>query len=129
MLIYDLTDENCEMISIKAYNGNQCLISEYENDIKRIKYIKRLIGKYIKKGDLKERLILNHMIIMGNVFTPDLTTRLLFLKIHPEYHSSLKTFLHYLGYLPEVISYINGKTIKTDSIPYDMEIWEKLRKI
>ena len=129
MLVYDLNDENCDMISIKAYNGNQCLMSEYENDIKRIKYIKRLIGKYVKRGDLKERLILNHIIIMGNVFTPELTTKLLFLKIQGEYHSALKTFLEYLGYLPNTILYINGKIIDTKKIPKDQDILERLKEI
>lgn len=129
MLVYDLNDENCDMISIKAYNGNKCLMSEYENDIKRIKYIKRLIGKYVKRGDLKERLILNHIIIMGNVFTPELTTKLLFLKIQGEYHSALKTFLEYLGYLPDKILYINGKIIDTKKIPKDQDILERLKEI
>jgi len=76
----NLNDENFIMYAIKAYNKPNCVMSEFEEDIKRIKYIKRLIKRYSITGDLKERLILNHIIILSNVFGIEATVRMLFLK-------------------------------------------------
>jgi len=126
---YDLNDQNLEILSIKFYNGNSWLKEDFEVDMKRLKYIKRLLGKYVKKNDLKERLILNHIIILGNVFGPDFTSRLLFFYHDEAYYPIIKTFLFFLNYLPEKINSINGKIIDTRLIPLDMKLVDVLRKI
>ena len=86
------------MFAIKAYNKPNCIMSEFEEDIKRIKYVKRLIKKYVVTGDLKERLILNHIIILSNVFGIEATVRMLFLKLDEKHYPILKTFLLFLNH-------------------------------
>lgn len=86
-------------------------------DLERIKYIKRLLNKFEKKDSLKERLILNHIIILNNVFGAEACARILFFKLEPEYHSCLKSFLQYLQILPKKIPEAN-----LDSIPSDYRI-------
>jgi len=128
-MIYDLNESNFDIIITKAYSGKYWTKEELELDLKRIRYIKRLIGKYIRKHELNDRLILNHIIILGNVFGPELTTKILFLRLDKEYHSVLKTFLLYLEYLPNEIYYVNGNVIDTKIIPVEMNVANKLREI
>lgn len=97
-----LTDNTLMLYAMKHYDNSQCMgIQEFQEDLGRIKYIKRLFRKYQKNGVLRERLILNHIIIMYNVFGIRAATRILFFKIDQEHHSLLKTFLVFLNYLPE----------------------------
>lgn len=128
-MIYDLNESNFDIIIAKAYSGKYWTKEELELDLKRIRYIKRLIGKYIRKHELNDRLILNHIIILGNVFGPELTTKILFLRLNKEHHSVLKTFLLYLEYLPDEIYYVDGKVIDTKIIPVEMNVANKLREI
>lgn len=128
-MIYDLNEENFDILVAKFYCGKYWTIEELENDLKRVKYIKRLIGKYVRKNDLNDRLILNHIIILGNVFGPDFTTKLLFFKLDKEYYPVLKTFLLFLNYLPDTIRYVNGEAIDTRLISVDMPVANCLRKI
>lgn len=97
-----ITNENVRMFAIKHYDNPQCEgESEFEDDMKRFKYLKRLLRKYLETGELKERLILNHMIVINNVFGADAGSTLLIFKIEPEFWSVLKTFMKFLGMLPE----------------------------
>lgn len=128
-MIYDLNESNFDIIITKAYSGKYWTKEELELDLKRIRYIKRLIGKYIRKHELNDRLILNHIIVLGNVFGPELTTKILFLRLDKEYYSVLKTFLLYLEYLPNEIYYVNGNVIDTKIIPVEMNVANKLREI
>ena len=90
------------MFAIKHYDNPQCSgESEFYDDMKRFKYIKRLLRKYVESGDLKERLLLNHMIVINNLFGTDAASTLLLFKIEPQYWSVLKTFMNFLGMLPE----------------------------
>ena len=83
-------------------------------DLERIKYIKRLLNKFEKKDLLKERLVLNHIIILNNVFGAEACARILFFKLEPEYHSCLKSFLKYLQILPIKIPELDLNLIPTD---------------
>lgn len=128
----DKVDEfNFLLYAAKHYDNPQCYDTvEFYDDLKRIKYIKRLINRYIEEGDLKERLILNHIIILSNVFGPSATVKMLFLKckgMEPQ----LKSFLQFLNLLPEKIENvgIESKTINTKDIVLDVKILEELRKI
>jgi hypothetical protein len=101
-------------------------MSEFENDIKRTKYLKRLFRRYKVSKSLKERLILNHIILLNNVFGPEPTARILFYRIDERDYDVLKTFLKYLSILPDIIHGIRGKNIYTSDIPYDGYIAEIL---
>lgn len=128
-LNYDLNDENFLILAMKAYNNVNLALTEFESDIKRVKYIKRLINQYNNDKDLKERLILNHIIVLSNVFGIEFTTKLLFFKIEEKNWSILKVFLVYLNYLPDYIRTISGCEINCKEIPLDWNVVERLRKI
>ena len=125
----DLNDDNFMMYAMKCYSSPTCIMSEFESDIKRTKYLKRLFRRYKITKSLKERLILNHIILLNNVFGPEATARILFYKIDERDYDILKTFLSYLNIAPEVITGINGKTIDVTTIPLDSNVVEILRKI
>lgn len=125
----NLNDDNFLIYAMKNYNSPNCIISEFHDDIKRIKYIKRLIRKYKITKDLKERLILNHIIVLSNVFGAEATTRILFFKVDERDYDVLKTFLLFLNLLPKMVSGINGKNINTNVISLDWNVVSKLRTI
>jgi hypothetical protein len=128
-MLDDLNDDNFLIYSMKAYTSPHCIMSEYESDIKRTKYLKKLIRRYKVSKDLKERLILNHLILLYNVFTVEAATRILFYKIDEQDYDVLKTFLIYLNYMPQRIVGIKGKTIESSDILIDMDVAEILRKL
>ena len=114
---------------MKSYNSPHCIMSEFEGDIKRTKYLKKLFRKYKKSNILKERLILNHIILIYNVFGVEAATRILFFRIDERDYDILKTFLLYLNYMPDRVEGINGKNIDSSTIMVDMNIAEILRKL
>ena len=94
----NITNENVMMFAIRHYNNPQCEgEKEFQDDLKRFKYIKRLLRKYDETGILKERLLLNHFIVLNNVFSTEACATLLLFKIQKEYWSVLKSFLLYLN--------------------------------
>jgi hypothetical protein len=98
----ELTDENFQLFAAKHYNNPQCLsLEEFEDDLARFKYLKRLLRRYQETGEIQERLVLNHLIVIYNVFGIPAANRMVFFKIEKELWSPLKTFLVYLNYLPE----------------------------
>ena len=125
----DLNDENFMMYAVKCYTSPHCIQSEFEGDIKRTKYLKRLFRRYKVTKSLKERLILNHIILLNNVFGPDNMARILFYKIDERDYDILKTFLSYLNLMPEMIYGINGKNIRSSEIPIDINVAEILTNI
>ena len=130
MLFDDLTDANFLMFAMKEYTNQQCTnIDEFYDDLKKIKYIKRLLNQYVSEGVLKERLLLNHIIIFYNVFPPAAATRILFFKIEERFWPILKPFLFYLKLMPEDrIESIMGKEIRTNEILMDQGVIDSLRK-
>ena len=96
-----LTHETIDIFALRQYDNRGASKEEFEDDLKRFKYLKRLFRKYDTSGELKVRLIVNHIIILSNVFGVDATTTLLFFKIEVEHWSLLKTFLVYLHFMPE----------------------------
>jgi hypothetical protein len=125
----ELNEDNFIMYAMKCYASPNCVMSEFEGDIKRTKYLKRLFRRYKVAKILKERLILNHIILLNNVFGPEVTARILFYRIDERDYDILKTFLLYLNILPDMVYGINGKNIHTAGIPVDMDIAEILRQI
>jgi len=128
-MIDDLNEDNFLIYAMKAYNAPHCIMSEFEDDIKRTKYLKRLFRRYKITKLLKERLILNHIILLNNVFDPATTARILFYKIDERDYDILKTFLSYLNIMPDVIYGIRGKNLSTADIQIDVNVAEILRKI
>ena len=126
----DLTEENFLMLAMREYNNMQCTdVEEFYDDLKKVKYIKRLFNIYRNDGQLKERLILNHLITWYNVFPVQSGTRILFYKIEEEFWPMLKTFLIFLNRMPDKIESIRGKEIKSTDIKLDDGIVTRLRTI
>ena len=128
MVFDDLNEKNFLLYAMKEYDNPQCVqVEEFYDDLKKVKYIKRLFNQYLNEGVLKERLLLNHIIVFYNVFPVRSATRILFLKIEEEFWPILKTFLVYLSYMPEIIDSINGRAILSDNIQLDQHVVDRLR--
>jgi hypothetical protein len=124
MLNVPLSEDNFLLYAVKMYENPSCKgMSEFYEDLNRIKYIKRLFNKYETKKILKDRLLLNHILILNNVFGVEGCARILFFKIEPKYHSYLKTFLIFLQILPKKIP-----EIKIEDIPTDHRIFAHLKQ-
>lgn len=122
-----LTESTFLLYAMKHYDNPQCTeMSEFEEDMKRFQYLRKLFSRYRQDNDLKERLILNHLIVIFNVFGVD-ATNMLFFKLH-EFHSYLKPFVLYLNYMPQVLQY-DELIINSESITGDIFIENKLREI
>ena len=116
-----ITPNNVLMYAIRNYTNPHCEgEKEFEDDLKRFKYIKRLLRKYYDTDILKERLLLNHIIVLNNVFGADACSTLLVYKIQPEYLPALKSFLLYLNIL---------RDDELKDIDKDEKVFEILRKL
>lgn len=123
-----LNNDNFVLYAAKNYDNPHCGGSdEFFADIKRFKYLKRLFGKYERSGILQERLILNHIVVLYNMFG-DSTTRMLFFKLQG-YHHYLKPFLILLNRLPDVIDINETNKIRTANIDLDTQIITALRNL
>jgi len=121
-----LTEDNFLVYAMKHYDNSQCYnIEEFNDDLKRFLYLKKLFTRYKTELDLKENLILNHLIIIYNIFG-DEATNLLFFKIDEEYWDTLITFLVFLNRMPEELPQYN---IKLSEVELDEFIIQILRKI
>ena len=128
-MLFELTEENFNIYAIKHYDNPTCMgMAEFNDDLKRFRYIKRLLNKYTTERNLKDKLLLNHIIVLNNVFGPEASPKMLFFKIEKQYWSQLKTFLVYLNTMPDTISN-RGTQIKESDIPIDMVIATALRGI
>jgi hypothetical protein len=117
----ELNDDNWMMFASKYYKNIQCTsLEEFYDDLQRFKYLKRLFKRYLNNNDLQERLILNHIIVLNNVFGIKEANKMLFFKIEESHWPLLKTFLVYLNYLPDN-EYVD--------IPLDQNIIKVLRTI
>lgn len=122
MKIFDeLTHRNFKMYAMQHYNNPECTdVEEFKEDVSRFKYIKRLLSRYEAHGDLQERLILNHLIVIYNVFGIQAANKMLWFKVEENHWTYIKPFLVFLNYLP-----INEKV----EVPLDPEIIERLRNL
>ena len=125
----DLCSENIMLYAIKVYDKPNCIMSEFKDDMKRFNYLKRLFYRHRKTGEIKERLILNHIVVLYNVFGPEAATRLLFYKIEKEDYPALKTYLIFLSCMPDVVRGIKSKDIVSSEIPVDTSVANSLREI
>ena len=126
----NLTNDNVLLYAIKFYDNPACRgVHEFNEDLDRIKYIKRLFKRYQTKGVLKERLILNHIIILYNVFGVEAATRILFLRLESDLWPVLKTFLVFLNFMPDRVYGIEGKDVISAEISLDARLITVLRSI
>jgi len=118
--MYNLTEENFTLFAMKHYDNPHCRgVTEFNDDLKKFKYLKRLFRKYRTGGGLKERLILNHIIVIYNLFGVDAATNMLFFKIDKKYWPQLKSFLMYLNVMPP----------DNLMVEVDLEVLQSLREI
>ena len=125
-----LTDRNFLNYASENYQNPVCSsTTEFLEDLRRIKYIKKLITRYLETGELKERLILNHIIVLNNVFKPEVLCRILYLKMAPQF-KYVKPFLVFISVLQDQIIHVKEEgVIRLDFIPMDQGIIDALRKI
>jgi hypothetical protein len=128
-MIENLCDDNFIIYAMKAYNKPNCIMSEFEEDLKRLKYVKRLIRRYRSTGELRERLILNHLIILGNVFGVESSVKMLFYRLDRNDFDILKTFLLFLNFMPKLILGIRNMNINSSDISVDIFVAKRLRDI
>lgn len=136
----NIDNKNSLIYAAHVYDNPACMTKEeFTEDYKRLKYVKRLCRRYSVLTSKKtakvedfgsERLLLNHIIMLGNVFGVEPTVRLLFLKCDDErLWKVLKPFLWHLKYLPRLVRGINGKLVKTDDIPMDDRLLGRIREL
>ena len=116
-----LTRRNFKLFAAKHYDNPECLdIEEFNQDLSRFKYLKRLLRRYELTGDLQERLILNHVIILYNAFGIKACNKMMWYKINEEHWHYIKPFLIFLNYLPE------DEKVEIPMDPYIVEVLRKL---
>jgi hypothetical protein len=129
MVFDELNNDNVTIYAVKAYDRPNCIMSEFKDDMKRFNYLKRLFKRYRKFDELRERLVLNHLVVLCNVFGPEAATRLLFYKMSKDDYSSLKTYLVFLSVMPDRVRGIKGQDVISSDISVDMKIANILRNI
>lgn len=128
MLKIELNEENFEFFAIKHYDDPGCSgVNEFKEDMLRFKYLNRLLNKYAECGDMKENLILNHIVILYNCFD-EAATNLLFYRVAEHNWSILVPFLIYINRMPSELYISSDRTIKDSDIPIDMDVVNKLRE-
>ena len=126
-----LTEDTFLLYCMKHYDGGAlATLEDFHDDLNRIKYIKKLVTRYQQNGLLKDRLILNHIIVLNNMFSAEVTARMLYFKMKDDF-SIIKPFLVTIGIMPE--RFINvgelNNNIDSDTIPLDWKVVEALRSI
>jgi len=126
MVFEKLNENNFLLFAMNHYDNPQChSLEEFDEDLKKFLYLKKLITRYKKDNDLKERLILNHIIVLYNVFGQN-ATRMLFYKVDKDYWDVLVTFLFYLGHMPESLPEYG---VVLSDIKLDEKVIAVLRKL
>ena len=129
-LFDDLNEKNYLHFAMKFYDNRQCTsVEEFNEDLNKIKYVKRLFNRFLETGELRTTLILNHLIVIYNVFENEAATRMLFFRVEKKFYSILKPFLIFLNRLPEKVRGIDGENIQTNHIPLNETTIKELRKI
>lgn len=126
----ELTEDTFEPYAMRHYKNDCCItIDEFYTDLKRIRYIKGLIRRYRESDDLRERLILNHIIILGNIFNAEAVVKMLLFKIDEDDWEVIKPFLSYLNFMPKVIYNLNGRNIWASEIRDNQQVVHKLTEL
>lgn len=124
-----LTRSNFKLYCAKCYqNFDNPDFDSLENDLYNASHTKRLISNYAERGEVKDRLILNYIIILSNLFGPEHAVRILFFRIDRKHHSILKTYLTYLNFMPDVVLGLK-KIILDKDLPLDRSLFKRLEKL
>lgn len=116
-MIYELTDDNFVLYAMKHYDNPGCRgLDEFDDDLKRFRYLKRLFRKYKAGSGLKERLIINHLVVLYNLFGIEAATNMLFFKLDKKHWPQLKSFLLFLNVMPPDNMMIEADTFVLDSL-------------
>lgn len=122
-----LTRDNFMLYAMGNYTNPDCMgMTEFNEDLCKIKYVKRLLKRYIRTGNLRTILLLNHMVVLGNVFGRTPTARMLFFKLERDTHPALKTVLLYLDYIHEGARF-DG--VSVEEVPLDGKLAQILRNL
>ena len=125
-MVEKLNDANFLIFAMHHYDNPQChSLNEFEDDLKKFLYLKKLLSRYKNNNELRERLILNHIIVLYNIFG-EAATNMLFYKVEKSCWDVLVTFLVYLGRMPETLPQYG---IKLSEITLDEKVISVLRKI
>ncbi len=125
MMEQKISEQNFTQLAMRYYDNPQCTsIAESDEDMKRFSYLKKLFGRYAEKGELKERLILNHLVILFNVFGV-VTLEFLFFKIDQDYWSTLITFLVFMDRMCDVPEF----QIRVVDYPLDQSVTQVLETL
>lgn len=120
-----ICDEDFLVFALQHYENPQCIsLEEFYEDLDRIKYLKRLMNRVDRDNGQRNRLVLNHIIILTNVFGARNANRILFFRMEQKYHKYLKTYLHFLNMLVAEIPEANLAVVEIDN-----KLFEELRKI
>ena len=120
-LFDELNEDNFVLFASRYYDNPQCMsIEEFQHDLNRFKYLKRLLKRYTQNNDLQERLILNHIVVIYNVFGIAPANKMMFYRMEKEYWPAIKTFLIFLNYL---------RDDELVDVPLDQTIVNKLRNL
>lgn len=120
----NLTKKNYLSYAMKVYDNPSCSgLDEFHADLLRVKYVKRLINRYTRTGNVSSRLLLNHVIGIYNVFEAQAVARLLFFRTEQSSWPAMKTVLEYLNLMPDTILPIEGVILLNTDIPRDEVLW------
>jgi hypothetical protein len=121
-----LTEENFRLFAAKCYDNPSCMgMREFEADLRRFRYLTRLFNKYLKRGKISDRLVINHLVVLRNVFGDGMLP-MTFFRIEEQHWSALKTFLVFLNFLPDHYRVRSG--LDESEIPLDKPLVDLLRK-
>ena len=124
-----LTKSNFKLYCAQNYYNVAGLDEDqFKSDLKLISQLKRMISDYVNNGEIKDRLILNNIITISNLFGPEHTVRMLFFKIENKYYPALKTFCKYLHIMPQSVTGLAFRVADTE-IPVDRELLDRLAKL
>ena len=125
-MIEKIDDSNFLIFAMKFYDNNQCFsLQEFEEDLNRFLHVKKLLNRYLIKGELKDRLIINHLIVLFNLFGIA-TVDFLFHKLDKQYWNVLVTFLVYLDRMPDEIPSMG---LKLTDFQLDQVVIQRLREL
>lgn len=128
MIKVDLTEDNFEYFAIRHYDDPNCQgLHEFKEDMQRFKYLNRLLNKYEECGEMRTNLVLNHIVVLYNLFN-DAATNMLFYRVAEKHWPILVPFLIYINRLPNDIHLSATRTIKDSDIQIDMNVVSILRE-
>jgi len=130
-MMRSLNESNFVLYAAANYENIHCYdTQEFYEDLNKLKYLKRLFSRYYMKDELRERLILNHLTTLYNIFEFRAITRMLFFRIEEKHWPILKTFLVFLNYMPDIIYDIDPHgDIRTEYVSIEPQIANCLRNI